>query len=321
MHLQHEQGYCTECCFANSHNSQLCDRKRLLWEFSSDERSVGKCEVWHFCFAQTAIIIFVFFSSIVIENRFKESKKRKQNFNSKRTRRKCRLFSWALPPQSRALLFLPISSFCPSRCMRLLSVTVTPDRDVPAIHLNESTACKKPALQMWLRDAEAVERFSFLHDGQTRFLPVEMLSLLPWGYIYSIYLFHCNTRVTSVCQTQRPGAKSQCLGKNIRTKWCFLSCSPNTFVIKLQLSKKKKKSFCFKNKDNFSHFPNKPPQCKQLLFHCEWGCEWKVQAEGRRTAPGLTAAAWPKFCASALFVRQPMLLLILLNSEYILHIR
>lgn len=43
------------------------------------------------CFAQTAIIIFMGFSSIVIENRFRE-RKGKQNFNSKLARRKYRLF-------------------------------------------------------------------------------------------------------------------------------------------------------------------------------------------------------------------------------------
>lgn len=95
----------------------------------------------------------------------------------------------------------------------------------------------------------------FRHDGQTRFLPLEMLSLLPWGYIYSIYLFHCNARVTSVCQTWRPGAKSQCLGKNIRTKRCFLLYSPSTFVIKLQLSKKN--PFLSQIREIFLTFPIK----------------------------------------------------------------
>lgn len=79
-----------------------------------------------------------------------------------------------------------------------------------------------------------------------------------------------------------------------------------------------KNYFCFKNQENFSRFPNEcsVPQCEKLLIHCKWGCLWKAQGEGRETAPDWTAAAYPKweFSASALFVRQPMLLLTLLNS-------
>lgn len=141
----------------------------LLWEFSSDERSVGKCEVWHFCFAQTAIIIVILFRSTLIENRFKERKKRKQNFNSKLTRRKCRLFPWAPQPELSFMVFLHITYFCPLLPVEILGHHFYPEIVYKYIYIymyNKKTRvtslCPGPKIQCWGKKLEWNDASSYI---------------------------------------------------------------------------------------------------------------------------------------------------------------
>lgn len=78
--------------------------------------------------------------------------------------------------------------------------------------------------KMWLCDTKAIERCSFCMTGELDSCLYGCCHFYPEA-IYNTHIYICinwNARMASVCQTQCPGARRQCLGKGIKTKIVFL---------------------------------------------------------------------------------------------------
>lgn len=137
-----------------------------------------------------------------------------------------------------------------------------------------------------------------------------------WYWSISILGVHTGDLADTVCGCQKAAVLGRDTGKALLLI-TLPQCLPRWFPAV------KKKSFCLKSKDIFSHFSHACSllQRKKLQFLWKWGCGWKVRGKGsKKKKTALIAATCPQWeiDVSALSLRK-LVSPPLLNLHRILH--